>query len=113
MTDLEAKLNRAKDLTDGNARSYQELCQAAGRDLGMDTRDTRMASLVDALESSGVWTKEQRMDFEIDFLEKVEQALNNFWDEFRKAKAESERPKLAVVKQPPAKLVDGNGRPLT
>lgn len=108
-TDKYHKQKRITELAEGNERSYAELIETlAPRPFNMDTSDVRRELFIEFLEKWGVITEEQRLDYEIAFHEKVEEALNGVWEQVRQQK----QPKLSVVKKP-SKLLDAQGRPLT
>lgn len=112
MTDVEHKRKQVEKLEAGNERSYAELRQATENRFSMDTSDMRRELLIDSLVEWGIITEEQVLDFDIEFHNKVEVALNDAWSQYREMKAEAERPKIAAVTKP-SKLVDQNGRPLS
>lgn len=104
---LEIKTKRKAELEAGNERSYRELLEATRGRIQMDTSDMRRELLLEKLVEWGVVTEEQMLDFDIEFHEKVEQALNDGWAQVR----ESQKPNLKVVKKP-GKLLGADGRPL-
>lgn len=107
MSQIEHKRKKAEELEAGNERSFQELREATHGRFGMDTSDLRREMMLDKLVEWGVVSEEQRLDFDIEFHTKVEEALSTAWTNFRAA----QKPNLSVVKKP-SKLVDGKGRPL-
>lgn len=113
---VEAKKRHVAALEAGNLRSYNELGEAVqanfGRVINMDTGDTRRETLIEHLVLTGVWTEEQRLDFEIDFHSRVEERLDEEWEKVREAIAEAKKPKLQAVKKKNV-LLDQHGRPLT
>lgn len=98
------------ELEAGNQRSYTELLEKTKGRAKMDTSDMRRELFIDHLVEWGVISEEQKLQFDLAFLKKVEEALNDFWAQWRAA--QEAPPKLQVVKKQ-AKLVDGRGRPLT
>ena len=107
MTDLEHKTKRVEELEAGNQRSYEELRKVTQGRFRMDTSDLRRELFIDNLVKWGIVTEEQVMDFEIEFHEQVEKALNTQWEKFR----EAAKPNLTVVKQNTS-LLDQHGRPI-
>lgn len=107
MSEIDHMKKRHKELEEGNERSYKEMCEFVGRNLGMDTSDTRRELLYEKLQEWGIISEKQALEFEINFHEKVEAALNQQWIELRKQAG----PQLSIVKKP-TKLVDQHGRPI-
>lgn len=105
---MKYKNKRKEELEAGNDRAYQELQQAVGGKFEMNTADARRELFVDMLIEWGVITEEQKLDFDIRFHEKIEEALTEFWRQFREQQAAS---KLHLPNKG-MKLVDGQGRPL-
>lgn len=108
MTDIAHKQKKSDELEAGNERSYQELREATHGRFSMDTSDLRREMFMAKLVEWGLVTEEQMLDYNIEFHEKVDEALSGAWADFRAAT----KPKIALV-QKPSKLVDGHGRPLS
>lgn len=106
---LDAMEKKRAELEAGNNRSYNELRQKLGAGFEMDTGDMRRELFYQYLLDWGIVTREQALEFEIAFHQKIEKALNEYWEEVRKSEGGRA---LTVVKKPTG-LVDGNGRPLT
>lgn len=106
MTDLEHKQKKVVEMEEGNQRSYEEL-QSKLQGFNMDTSDMRRELFIEHLVLWGVISEDQKLNFEIAFHEKVEEALDGAWNKVRAA----QKPKLAVVKKP-SNLLDQHGRPL-
>jgi len=109
--DIKHKKRLVEDLEAGNQRSYEELCEAAGGQVPIDTSDMRRELFYRFLVDWGIITEDQMLDFELAFHRKVEEALTNYWQQFREHQKKVQRANLTVVKNPTG-LVDGNGRPL-
>lgn len=104
---LDAKRNRAAELESGNQRSYEELQEVTKKRYSMDTSDMRRELFIECLVKWGVVSEEQKLDFDIAFHERVEEALNGAWAKFR----EANNPKLQVVRSD-KRLTDKHGRPI-
>lgn len=108
IVEFEAKQKRVEALENGNQRSYEEIREATHGRFAMDTSDLRRELLIAHLVRWGLITEEQHLDYEIEFHEQVEAALNRAWEQLRE---NEKKAKLSVVKNP-TKLLDKNGRPL-
>ena len=111
---IAAKKKQRDELEAGNERSYMELGQDitahGARFGGMDTSDMRRELFYEMLVEWGIVSEEQMLDFDIRFHEKVEEALNAHWSEWNAAKAERNKPSIALVKNFD-KLLGPNGMP--
>lgn len=112
MTDIEHKRKKARELAEGNLRSYEELRKEVPQ-FAMDTSEHRQEMFMAHLMKWGIVTEDQVLDFEIEFHTSVEEALNGQWTAYREAREAAKKPQLAVVKERPKKLTDAQGRPLT
>jgi hypothetical protein len=109
MTDIEHMKKKIEELEAGNQRSYEELLKATQGRATIDTSDFRRELLIEKLIEWGIVTEEQRLQFELEFHTKVEEAINNTWAKFREAQG---RAKLSVVKKSAPKLLGPDGKAL-
>jgi hypothetical protein len=113
---IAAKRHRSDELEAGNLRSYNELGETMVQEFNqspqLDTSDMRRELLIEHLIKAGALTEEQALDFEIAFHLKVEEKLNEVWEQVREAIKKKKAPKLAVVKKGGV-LLDQHGRAIT
>ena len=84
-------------LRDNVNSSFAEL-QKKVKNLSMDTTGARIELLIDTLQEIGVLSKEQRLDFEIAFYEKIANSLKEMWTQLQEQ--ERNQHPLKVVKNP-------------
>lgn len=111
MTDIEAKKSKLEKLTAGNQRSYTEIMEVTGGQLRMDFQSARAEMFIDFLESAGVISEEQRVDFELMFNETVDEALTKAWEQVRQAEKQVKLHVPASARGD-AKIVGLDGRPI-
>lgn len=113
MTDLEAKKKTLDDIVAGNERSYEELNKRLAEHrhppMSIDIIGPQLNLLIETLQEAGILFEEQILDMQIKLHTMVEEALNNQWEEVRKAEA---RAKLGVQRQKKPTLLGPSGQPL-
>ena len=104
---IESKKRKLQELDDANGETYNVI-QSHVKDFAMDTTGVRLHMLIELLKDK-VGDEEFWLDFEIEFHEKVKEALEPM---LAQVQARIQRSKLSVVKKPESKLLGADGRPL-
>jgi hypothetical protein len=105
---LASKRTKLQALDDANGETYDTI-QRHVKDFAMDTTGVRLNGMIEAFKAAGIGDEEFWLDFEIEFHEKVKEALEPM---LARVQQQTRRANLSVVKKAPGKILGPDGRPI-